>query len=56
MRVDTTTYPFAFKKIQFTWCVEERPRNVLIKMRYHFTPKYGALGMLMLRLRFQRRF
>ena len=56
MRVDTSTYPFAFKKMQFTWSVEEQPHNVLIKMRHHFTPKYGALGRLILRLRFQRRF
>ena len=56
MRVDTSTYPFAFKKMQFTWSVEEQARNVVIKMHYAFTPRYGVLGMLILRLRFQRRF
>lgn len=56
MRVDTSHYPFAFSKMEFTWSLEERPKNILIRTRYDYTPKYGVIGELLLKMRFRQRF
>lgn len=56
MRVDTSHYPFAFSKMEFTWSVDQGPKNVLIGMRYEYKPKYGPIGHLLLKARFRQRF
>ena len=56
MRVDTSDYPFAFSKMEFTWSLEQGPKNVRIKMRYNYTPKYGLLGRFLDRVRFKQKF
>lgn len=53
MRVNTRDYPFPFSKMQYTWSMEEGPKNILIKMRYNYVPRYGPIGHLLLRMRFQ---
>ncbi len=56
MRVDTSGYPFLFSKMEFTWSVEEGPKNILIRMRYDYASKYGPFGGWLDRMRFRTRF
>ncbi len=56
MRVDTSQYPFAFSKMEYTWSVVQRPKSVRIKMRYEFTPRLWIIGRLLMRLRFHKKF
>jgi ribosome-associated toxin RatA of RatAB toxin-antitoxin module len=57
MKVDTSDYPYPFKKMRGTWGLEEKPNGVLIKMEFEFEPRYGPVGWLMvqpMRVQFNR--
>ena len=56
MRVDVSHYPFAFAAMKFTWSMEQRARNTLIRMRYEFVPKFGFLGLLGSMIRYRKKF
>lgn len=56
MRVDVSDYPFSFSAMEFTWSVEPRERNTLIRTRYDYEYRMGLLGWIRDRFRFRKKF
>ena len=44
MQINTVNYPLPITAIQRILSMEQLKRNVLIKLRYEYTPRYGPLG------------
>lgn len=56
MQVDTRDYPYPFTEMQGTWGLEEQANGTLITMEFDFTPKFGVVGDLMVRVGMKRSF
>ena len=47
MQVDTTNYPLPVKKMLRTCSMEEGPKNVLVTIKYDYSPDYRLFGRFM---------
>jgi len=47
MQVNVRGYPLPVTKMRRTFTLEEGPKNVLIKLKYKYTPKYGPFGFFL---------
>lgn len=50
MKVDTRNYPLPVKKMRRTCSMLEGPKNITIKLKYEYIPKYGPFGNLINKL------
>lgn len=46
VQIDTTNYPLPVTSMQRTISMQQLQRNVLVKVRYEYSPRYGPLGYL----------
>jgi CBS domain-containing protein len=56
MRVNEGNFAFAFEKMEYTWGMKEYSSNVLVWMRFDYTPRYGVIGLILDRFQFKRQF
>ncbi len=47
MQVDTANYPLPVSYMRRITSIEQKQKNIVLKIRYEYTPKYGPLGFFM---------